>query len=272
MAAKQKAGTAVTKGPGTAVANWEEQMAAEAAVATKVLAGVGVGQFFSVRGGVLSFDGNKVPHSKMGVVIVGMILENAYYQEDFDPDAPAPPDCFAFGLDADTMAPHEIVIEKQDEGQGCLKCQWNQWGTADKGKGKACKNMVRLALLPAGNYDKPGEEFNLIEDVDHYATAKIAYLRVPVTSIRGYAAYVRQLDAVAKRAPHYVASMIKAEPHTKNQVEVSFSLIDKFGADIGPTLKGRHDEAMKAIDFPYQAKTDDEKKPAAKAKPSKFRR
>src|SRR4029077_7888311 len=90
----------------TAVANWEQELEQQAQVAAGMAASTGDAQFFSVRAGQLSFGGMPLPGNQMGVVILDAILENVYYEGEFNPDEPAPPTCFAFARDAALLTPH----------------------------------------------------------------------------------------------------------------------------------------------------------------------
>ena len=139
---------------GTALVKWEEELAKQAEVAAGMEANVGGGQFFSMQGGQLKFNDNPVPGNQMAVIILDHILENVFYDGDFDPNNPQPPTCFAFGRSDDDMAPHETVVaEGQAQNETCNGCPFNQWGSADKGRGKACRNTRRLAMIPAGTLD-----------------------------------------------------------------------------------------------------------------------
>ena len=70
-----------TKKSGTAVANWDEELAKQAQVAAAVEANTGSGQFFSVRGGILQFDGAPLPGNQAAVVIVDSII--GLYRTEF---------------------------------------------------------------------------------------------------------------------------------------------------------------------------------------------
>ena len=95
---------------------WEEQLARDAEVAVAMEANTGGGQFFSVKGGVLAFNDAPLPGNQMAVVILDSILENVFYEGEYDPSTPMAPTCFAFSRDELTMGPHQTVIDhKQDQ-------------------------------------------------------------------------------------------------------------------------------------------------------------
>ena len=78
-------------------------------------------------------------------VIVDFINVNEFYEGRFDPKKPAPPVCAAKGTDPKNMVPFEDSPKLQAD--GCNDCPNNQFGS--EGKGKACKNGIWLAVVPA---------------------------------------------------------------------------------------------------------------------------
>jgi hypothetical protein len=51
------------------------------------------------------------------------------------------------------MGPHPSMqadANFQPQSDLCKTCEHNQWGSADKGRGKACQNRRRLTMIPAG--------------------------------------------------------------------------------------------------------------------------
>jgi hypothetical protein len=151
------------------------------------------------------------------------------------------------------MAPHEKSAKPQAE--SCHVCPNNVFGSADKGKGKACKNMMRLALLPAGTFTAAGV-FELDEDPSHYQTASPGYFRVSVTSVKGYAAYVNQLKDTLRRPPHGVVTKVKVQPDAKTQLRTSFELLLSLPDELMPAVMARHKELAGSIDFPYLAASE----------------
>ncbi len=212
-----------------ALANWDEEMAKAAAAAAKMEEGAAGGQFFSVKGGQLTWADAPIRDNQIGVIIVDHILENVFYQGAYDADTPQSPSCFAFGREEKLMAPHKIVIEAGQQECGasglCHGCEQNEFGTAETGKGKACRNTRRLALLSAGTWNEQGK-FELVEDAeDALAAASFAFLKLPVTSVKGYASFVQQLATTLKRPPFGIVTKIKVVPDKKTQFKVVFDAI-----------------------------------------------
>jgi hypothetical protein len=185
------------------------------------------------------------------------VLENVYYEGDYDPDNPSAPTCYAFGRDEKDMAPHPKVVEAGTAvSEKCSGCPNNEFGSADKGRGKACKNTRRLALLPAGTYDERGK-LKLIDDPDVHAAASIRFMKLPVTSVKGFAGFVKAVSSTLKMPPHGIVTKVSVEPDPKTQHKVVFEPVVKLSDKVGPTIMKRRDEARGTIEFPYQAREDD---------------
>ena len=262
------------KSESTAVANWEEEFERDAKAAAAQEANTGGGSFFSTRAGVLAVDGQSIPNNEMAVLIIDGILENVYYGEKFDPDDITPPLCFAFGRDEADLTPHAAVVTNGTAQHAmCKGCEKNEFGSSDTGKGKACSNRRRLAVLPAGNFDKKTGEFTPILDADHYTKTEVRYLKVPPTSIGAYAAYVKQLNAGVRRPPHGMFTKISLRPHAKKQFEMVFEAIDRVPGEIVGAIMERHKQEMGLTEFPYQlADASAPKKAPVKTTGKKFTR
>ena len=203
---------------GTEIVNYNEQWAKQAQQYAQQERLVG-GSFISTRGGIFQI-GDEAPMREMAVIVLDVVNENTYYDAKFDPDNRQPPLCYAFGRSAEEMAPHEsmrVDLEYfQPQAETCAVCPHNAWGSAEKGRGKACQNRRRLAVIPAGYYDlKRGArepELMLYDDPKHFQQADIAYLKLPVTSVTAWSKYVNQIAANCNRPPHGVVTRISIEP------------------------------------------------------------
>ncbi|MBU6231495.1 hypothetical protein KGP36_02400 [Patescibacteria group bacterium] len=235
----------------TALVPWDEELASAAQSAAAMQQSSGGAQFFSTRSGILSFDGAPFEDNQMATVVVAERLENVYYGGEYDENNKTSPLCFAFGTDPATMAPHQVCVDAGTaQAESCKVCPHNQWGTAAKGKGKACRNTQRLALIPAGDMAADGRVE--LTDPETMREAAIAYLKLPVTSVKGWGAYVRQLNATLHRPPYAVVTRVKLTPHPKNQFQVLFSTVEKLAEEYRDTVTQRHNEAEELIEFPYQ--------------------
>ena len=250
----------MAKKPTTAVVNWEDEMEAQAKVAAEAQRSTGGGgKFFSMRAGQLSYDGVAMPGNMMAVVILADTIENSYYDTAFDPDTPTSPKCFAFARDEADMEPHEAVdndpyFERQHD--TCNGCPQNAWGSARTGKGKACSNVMRLAMIPAGEYKKGAGrnsalDLTMFDEEEHFEKADIAYMKLPVMSVRNYSTFVKGLAVEMKRPPHGVFANVAVEPDPKSQFKVVFEVIGPVPNELMATMMKRHKATQDAIDFPY---------------------
>ena len=253
----------------TAVAtpgNWKERMAgyAKQAVAIADEAGSG-GQFLSFKAGQITYKGAAVAGNKLDVVVLHGILENALYGADYDSDNPQPPICYAFGTSEDEMKPHPKAPSPQHE--KCVGCEKNKFGSAEKGRGKACKNIMRLAVISA----KP-------LDADTVKKAEVVYMRVPVMSVGNYTQYTKQLNALHGLPPFAVVTQLGTVPDAKSQFRVTFEDIGHIEDEaVGDLIIAQYEAQVESIKFPYTVATvkDEEEakpeaKPAAKKGKSKF--
>jgi hypothetical protein len=94
------------------------------------------------------FPDNTTVKSFKGI-IVSFASHNAYYEGDFDRDNIVPPNCFAIGTvkNDDLECSPNSPDPQPEEGSACKTCWANQWKSAAKGAGKACKNSIKLAIL-----------------------------------------------------------------------------------------------------------------------------
>lgn len=237
---------AIEKRGSAAISKWEAELEKEAAdVAAKEQ--MPSGSFVSIRGGIMTIGGSPIKDNKVQVVIIDHVYENAMYDGDYDADNPQPPVCYAFGRDEAELKPHEKASEPQhDQCQGCEK---NVFGSAEKGKGKACKNTRRLALISADNIN-PGS----IKD------GELVYLKLPVTSTKGWAMYVKSLFAHYKRPPYAVITEVAVVPDQKSQFKVTFERVDGIPANLGPAIMARREKVKEEIMFPYGDPTPKETK------------
>lgn len=245
-----------TKAPATkALTKWDARLAEIAKSSKKAVATVGTGaNFLSLKGGILSYQKAAIPGNTMNCVIVDYTLENQYYEGRYDESNIQAPKCYAFGMDKDTMAPNPENVEEPVH-ETCNGCPNNQWGSADTGKGKACAEVARLALITES-------------DLEDIKGAEIAYLKVPVTSMAHWAGYVRQLDDIYSKPPLTfitTVSIVKQEKqpgwHLAFQIESPVEDPETFEA-----LMEKYEIVNKSIAFPYP-KFEAEAKPRGKAAP-----
>lgn len=198
------------------------------------------GAWLTFKGGVLKFRNADLKDNECEMVILDAVLENQFYKDAFDPDAPANPVCFAFGRELSEMAPHASVTDRQHT--TCTGCPQNAWGSGDKGRGKACKNVNRLAVIPWSG--------GTVEQIE---AAEIAFAKLPVTSVKNFSAYVNNLLQKTNRPPLAFVTRMYVERDAKTQFQVKFEMLQALDKKLLPAVLARVKEAEKVIvpDNPY---------------------
>jgi hypothetical protein len=209
----------------------------------------------SLKSGKLTYNGGEVPDSRLNVIVLDSIFENLYYEEPYDVDNPVSPSCFAFGNDDRIMAPHENSSAMQCESK-CIDCAFNKFGSAEKGKGKACKNTRRLACITE-------------EDLENIEDATVFYVKIPPTSTKFWAGYVQQITKVMKVPPFAVVTELQNQTDPKTQIRVTFKLVEQVTdkAKI-KQLIAKRESITEELRTPYQPATFTEEpaKPASRSR------
>jgi len=98
-------------------------------------------------GGGLAFEvpGDDPENPDTEKEIIGVIVDhhpvNAYWADKYA-GANNPPDCSS--MDG------KVGMDQDGNRKPCNSCPMNEWGTAEEGRGKACKNMHRVYILREG--------------------------------------------------------------------------------------------------------------------------
>jgi hypothetical protein len=144
-------------------------------------------------------------------------------------DGPKTPDCSS--LDGVTG-----VVAATGECRTCETCPYNQFGSADSGRGKACRNMRRLYIM------REGDVFPII-------------LSLPATSLKAFDFYRTRL-AVMKKTPQAVLTKITLKATTsKDDAEFSVAVFSSEGAlpaaEVARvrTYAAQFEEAAKKVDL-----------------------
>jgi hypothetical protein len=264
---------AARKKPSTEVANYDDELAKYAQQSSTLTGEKGGGRFFSTSAGVLQFDDVPLPGNEMVCVVAAHCLENVYYEDDYDPQSISAPTCFAFCKDPDLInefgPPEDMADGFEAQNDTCKGCWANEFGSASKGKGKACSNRRRLALLPAGRMEK-GEAM-VEDDPDYFRTAEEAYLKVPVMSGKVFDSYLREVATqFEKPLPLFaVYTRVYLTPDPKSQFKINFEFLGKAPDELIPVLMERHRKLHEEIDFPYRPVEEEEEQPKARASAKK---
>jgi len=259
MAAKKKARTKkktasksrslATTSRNTEIVNYEERLASMAQADSQRGRGGGEGNWISTSGGIFSHNGEELP-DVIYAIITDFTYENAYYENVYDPDNPEPPACFALADDPDELAPSAsspvMQVAKKDVCEGCPQ---NQYASSRTGKGKACKNGIRLSLV---NITNANEELDISLAS---AASEPAFLRVAPTSLKHFEKYKNQITRITGKPLLGVVTEIEIVPE-KTWFELSFNFIEEITD--GQTLQNMlavHDNFADALREEFDVST-----------------
>lgn len=241
------------------VVNWEEQMLADAEIARGMEKNVGGTPFFKTQGGVLNFQGQNIPGNVIAAVVLDSIMENILYEDGFDDKKRSPPICFAYGRNEEEIKPHESVVTRgQDQNEQCAGCPMNRYGTADKGRGKACSNRRRLLLVPGGTIHPKTDEFTAFKTTKDFAGVDQGFLSIPPTALKAWASYVQSVFLDMKRPPYGVYTKITLDRDAETQIKFTFELLGKIPNDLMPFIYQQHEKAMTEIETPHNLDATDD--------------
>lgn len=117
--------------------------------------------------------------SEFDVVILAAAAQKTWYDRPYVKDDVISPACWYVGTESETeWAPSELSPVRQSD--TCVECPLNAYGSSSTGKGKACGEKYRLAMVAA----------------DDTECKEIGVMTIPTTSIKNF----KKLAATCKRA------------------------------------------------------------------------
>lgn len=246
------------------IQTWKEKMAAVTQQAAASEAPKG--GFLSFKGGNMTYDDNPIPGNSLDVVVIDFLLENGIFREKYNPAKTASPMCYALGRVEEDLEPMEGCEEPQSpkcgiaDQEGC--CPHNEWGSdPDGGRGKACKNSRRIAIMAADELTKGPEAIK---------KANVIMCKLPVTSIKNFSQFVNQCTKVLETHPFGVKARLSVKPHPTSLFQVHWTILDKIqGDDLMEALYNKHVSIKSQMFQPYPANEEAEQT-TAKGGKSKF--
>lgn len=239
--------TSIAKAKLNLPANAKERMAADvAALGNKLAAPTGKAILVTQSKEFRFPDGTTVKSFKG--VIVGFVSHNAYYEGDFDRDNIVPPNCFAIGVvknDDLERSDNSPDPQPEDGGHACKNCWANQWKSAAKGNGKACKNSIKLAILCADGEVRP--------------------MGISSTALKPFGEYVREIVQAFGIAPYGVMTEFTFAPSDFSSVRCGNPL--KLNEDQLAQVFAVQDDAMAMISVEPDVSEFEEKVVAVRDKP-----
>ena len=133
-----------------AIIDYEKQLKEEAAHLKETLSAPSSNKI-STKGKLFTLPDGSTNNGPLECVILDYLSYNSWYPGAYDPQNLSAPSCWAIGRVVADLAPSEHAPDKQgttcDENGDCPQAKWN---SAAVGKGKACKNIRRLIIVPPG--------------------------------------------------------------------------------------------------------------------------
>lgn len=130
--------------PGQSLINYDEEFAKIAAETRDALTQV-KGSYISTKGKLFTFPDGQTD-SDFNCIVIDYIRCNTLLPP-YNPNIRPNPKCWALGRSDHLLVPSERSPQRQAE--SCTACALNKFGSATNGgKGKACANTYRLAIVP----------------------------------------------------------------------------------------------------------------------------
>jgi hypothetical protein len=215
---------------------WREQAAKSIDASKTALAKLpqASGNFISFRGGAITLAGNTL-QNPLPIVLLAHGYERSFYSKPFQPDVAASPDCYSY----DGETPHPDA--KVPQSDNCSQCRYNQFGSAQNGKGKGCKEGARLAFIMA----------DALEGADRVAGAVILQGRLSVLNSKNFRSYAGFF--AESGAPTWSSvTLLRNEPDSKSQYLTTFvNEVVELDDDIMDAIAARVAEAEKLLVQPY---------------------
>lgn len=191
--------------------------------------------------------GDRIIGAAMRVIALHPQFVRSYYADLYDPDNVVPPNCYSY----DNAGPHAEAEDKQSD--SCITCKWNEWGSDSRGKGKACREGLRVAFLPAGGNITPETvaglpiltaKFSVLNSKDINATLDALYSQYTVP-------FGALCDLTVRRDP-------------KRQVVNTLDIVEPINEPaVLEALAARVEDAEKKLTSPYP-KSEQEKPKSGK--------
>lgn len=195
----------------------------------------------SFKGGRVNVDGQPVKDNKLPIIVIDTVLAKAYYEEAYEEGKAATPACYAFHpSDEKALTPHEAAPKKQHD--RCFGCPHNVFGTSDVGRGKRCRDEVRVIGIVPTDTDYKGAEARLVT--------------ITGNSLKTWSEYLSKLDVLGT-FPEGVITEMSTEPF-KSAFRITFNRIGDITKEQYDTLQTRVPVAREQLMQPYPVINDGE--------------
>lgn len=194
-------------------------------------------------GGGLAFEvpGDDPDNPDMEKELIGVIVDhhpvNAYWENKFEGQN-NPPSC-------SSMDGKQGINSETGEIRSCKTCPYNQFGSAEDGRGKACKNMHRVYLL------RNGEMFPIL-------------ITLPPTSIKPLSNYIaKRVLAKAKRTTDVITKISLKKAQNSGGItysQVQFAKVEDLDPAAAEQIR-QYSQGIKAITRQVQIEQDEDFEP-----------
>ena len=202
----------------------------------------------SFKGGQLIVDGTPVPGGEAEVLVLAQQAERAYYLGVYDPNKTQVPACYSFDL----LTPHPEASDPQCN--TCEGCPHNKWGSARQGKGKACRESARVAIVPAAA---------------PLSAAPMYQCSFPITSVPSVREFFARCATSGKLSGQFI-TQLKVVPDAKSFFKASLTPKSLAEEQDIALLLDRMEAARKQLCEPYPVFEDEPEEEAPKSKNKKF--
>jgi hypothetical protein len=184
----------------------------------------------STKGKVFTLPTGESSGNPLNVVVLNFVAFNSYYTAAWNPNVRAKPACWALGRVLDEMVPSDKVPTPQHT--DCKTCPKGQFGSAPNGgKGKACKNIRRLLVVPYGP-----------EGINEKTEPMT--LDVSPTGLKSWNKYVDRLRKEFAMAPLQVVTEVKFDPN-QSFPSLQFDFVDQHAnVELALRLKNLHSDLL----------------------------
>jgi len=111
----------------------------------------------SVKGKVFTLPNGKSHAGPLTVIIVDWRNQRKYYPH-YDPKKLEAPYCFASNKIVKDLKPS--INADKPQSKTCAECKLDQFGSSTKGKGKECKNSVKIAIIQS-DFDEESDVLHI---------------------------------------------------------------------------------------------------------------
>ena len=253
VATKKSTGVAVKKAPPKKVTG----RAADIINRQKAAVKLPVANRVTAQGDVFMCGDDELGNPLEPCIILDYMNEHRFYEgayQDGDKDSPV---CFSLNFEEDAMVPHANSSDKQND--DCPSCPNNQFGSG-VGKGKACQNRIRFAILPLGDVTA--------ERIDDSIIYVMSASPTSITNFNEYANLIINVHETSTAFSVVEIGLKKRGNTTSYQLAFEPQGFIDPNAALVKKLDKKIEEATKLLEQPYEpvSEEDEPQKKTAKRK------